>query len=150
MTQLLINQSTIEKLAPSIYKYAYLNSKDPNTKVGCIIVSQLNGGYCLGYNKFPTHITDTDYRWQKPIKYQYVIHAEVVAIIEGMRRGIELATSVLYSTHFPCSKCMGLIVEVGIKTVFYTEEHKQDAVTYELAREAHIQLIKIDRQRMCS
>ena len=55
-------------------------SKDPDTKVGAIIVNQENEHVASGYNGFPPGFMDYEDRWQRPIKYDFAVHAEVNAI----------------------------------------------------------------------
>ena len=40
-----------------------MRSKDPNTQVGCCIVSQDNKILSMGYNGMPTGCFDDDIRW---------------------------------------------------------------------------------------
>jgi dCMP deaminase len=46
-------------------------------------------------------------------------HAEENAIVYAARAGISTDGASMYCTHAPCSKCARLIVNAGIKEVFY-------------------------------
>ena len=42
-----------------------MRSKDPNTQVGCCIVSQDNKILSMGYNGFPIGCSDDEFPWAK-------------------------------------------------------------------------------------
>ena len=48
------------------------------------------------------------------------IHAEAGIIAEAAKKGVSLDGATIYSTTFPCPVCAKLIVEAGIKKVFYS------------------------------
>ena len=62
-------------------------SKDPNTQVGCCIVSQDNKILSMGYNGLPTGCSDDEFPWiregDNPLetKYVYTVHSELNAIL---------------------------------------------------------------------
>ena len=43
-------------------------SKDPNTQVGCCIVSNTNRILSMGYNGFPNGIGDDEFPWEAKAK----------------------------------------------------------------------------------
>lgn len=93
-------------------------SKDPNTKVGCLIVDPTSHRIlATGYNGFPAGIPETIERWTRPVKYDYVVHAEANAIASAARFGIQLQGSTIFVSLFPCIECTKLIVSAGIKEV---------------------------------
>ena len=61
-----------------------LRSKDPNTKVGAVIVSPDNKVISIGYNGMPRQIDEDKLSWNRgeglDSKYLYVCHAEFNAI----------------------------------------------------------------------
>jgi deoxycytidylate deaminase len=69
---------------------ANLFSKDPNTKVGAILLKpDLSAVVSTGINGFPRKLQDTDpQRWERPTKYTYVTHAEVNAVANAARIGV--------------------------------------------------------------
>ena len=58
-------------------------SKDPSTQVGAVVVTQDNRQCSIGYNGFARGIEETPDKWQRPTKYEYVIHAELNAILSA-------------------------------------------------------------------
>ena len=100
-----------------------LRSKDPNTQVGCCIVSQDNKILSMGYNGLPTGCSDDEFPWVRegddPLetKYVYTVHSELNAILNY--RGGSLEGAKLYVSLFPCNECAKAIIQSGIKEVIY-------------------------------
>lgn len=92
-------------------------SKDPNTQVGALIISDKNQPLGWGYNGPPPAINDKEINWARPEKYDWIEHAEENAIDFSDKRHLENAT--LYVNAKPCKKCMLKIVKSGIKKVIY-------------------------------
>lgn len=104
-------------------------SKDPSTQVGCCIVSKDKKIIGIGYNGFPKNISDDDLPWGREgnfedTKYPYVVHAEANAILNSTRN---LEGSTAYVTLFPCNECAKLIVQSGIKEIFYLDDIHHDS-----------------------
>jgi len=100
-------------------------SKDPSTKVGSVIVGPTNEVRSLGYNGFPRGVNDNiPERWERPLKYQFCVHAEANAIFNCARCGVSTMASTLYLASFPakfgpCDKCCQAIIQSGIARVVY-------------------------------
>lgn len=99
-------------------------SKDPNTKVGSVLVDENNHIVGTGYNGFPPGFPDESEYWQRSTKYDYVIHAELNAIIHSSTT----KNCTLYTNLSPCSNCAKHIAAAGIKRVCY-KQYKKDEVT---------------------
>jgi dCMP deaminase len=103
------------------------NSKlscDPNTKVGCVIIKD-NVILSNGYNTLPTGLNINNYPLDTregaflETKYPYILHSEAKAIIEAK---CDLNNSEMYVTLFPCNECAKLIIQAGIKKIYYLED----------------------------
>ena len=98
-------------------------SKDPNTQVGCCIVSKENKILSMGYNGFPNGCSDDEFPWARegedPLetKYIYSTHSELNAILNY--GGGSLKGSKLYVSLFPCNECAKAIIQSGIAEVIY-------------------------------
>lgn len=98
-------------------------SKDPNTQVGAIIVGRDNQIVSTGFNGFPRGIDEGDAtRWERPVKYQFVEHAERNAIYNAARTGVSLIGCTLYLAGMgpptsPCTECAKAIIQSGITCV---------------------------------
>lgn len=123
-------------------------SKDPSTKVGCVIVDQQNRVVSLGFNGFPRGIKDLPARYQnKETKYLFVAHAERNAL-DNAPLSVEGCT--LYSPLLPCNECAKSIIQKGIKKVVSykpTEDrpHLNWEITKQMFLEAEIQLYLINK-----
>jgi dCMP deaminase len=76
------------------------------------------------------------------INYGTAAHAEVVAIGSSAKAGIVTEGATLYVTDFPCPYCARLIVQAGIKTIYFTKGY---AVIDEdtLLKDSGVELIKL-------
>ncbi|MCC6095455.1 MAG: dCMP deaminase family protein [Eubacterium sp.] len=110
----------------AVAKLAGMRSKDPNSQVGCCIVSQDNKILSIGYNGFPRGCSDDVFPWSRtnedPLKtkYVYVTHSELNAILNY--RGGSLEGAKLYVSLFPCNECAKAIIQAGIRTVIYDDD----------------------------
>ena len=90
-------------------------SKDPNTQVGCCIVSADNKILSMGYNGLPRGCSDDEFPLET--KYVYTVHSELNAILNYSGGSLEGAK--LYVSLFPCNECAKAIIQSGIKEVIY-------------------------------
>lgn len=92
-------------------------SKDPGTKVGCVIVNDRRI-LSTGYNGFPKSISDSLDRYRnREYKLSITIHAESNAILNAAKNGTKVDGATLYVTFPPCSQCASAIVQAGITRV---------------------------------
>lgn len=70
------------------------------------------------------------------------IHAEQNVILQAATSGINLCGAVLYSTTFPCSLCCKLLINCGIKTIYYAEAYP-DELSKDLLEEAKIPCVQL-------
>ena len=71
------------------------------------------------------------------------IHAEQNAIIQAAYHGVSVKDAVLYCTNQPCAICAKMIINAGIKKIYYQSGYT-DALAQEMLTEARIDLIKHD------
>lgn len=99
-------------------------SKDPNTKVGAVIVNEEKRIVGIGYNGFPNGCSDEDFPWEREgdyqdTKYAYVVHAEENAILNSTT---SLKGGSIYVSLFPCNECAKKIIQSGIKEVVFLSD----------------------------
>jgi len=96
-------------------------SKDPSTKVGAIVVGPDFGDRVRGFNGFARGVNENPEevpeRWERPEKYEWIVHAEKNAILYAARHGIALNGCYLYVDWHPCHICADAIVQAGIVKV---------------------------------
>lgn len=100
-------------------------SKDPSTKVGCVVVGPDHEIRSTGFNGLPRGIEDKDERLNnREIKYPMICHAEENAIMHAARIGISLKECTAYVTWPPCTRCARSLIQAGILTVIYPKNTK--------------------------
>ena len=92
-------------------------SKDPSTKVGCVVITEDKVVAATGYNGLPRGVEDRADRMERPAKYLWTSHAEENAVAQAARVGMKLKGGTAYVTHMPCSRCARTLIQAGIETV---------------------------------
>lgn len=98
-------------------------SKDPSTKVGCVIVLD-RFILSTGYNGFSRSLSDD--LISRDRKLMRTIHAETNAILTAGRNGISCEGSTLYVTLPSCAQCASVISQSGVARVVYREDRLGD------------------------
>lgn len=93
-------------------------SKDPRTKVGCVIVDVDHNQLSGGFNGFPRGIADDDRLENRDTKLRMIVHAEANAVAAAARNGHSLKNAICYCTLPPCSQCAALLIQAGVRSVF--------------------------------
>ena len=95
-------------------------SKDPSTKVGCVVVGEDREIRSTGFNGFPRGIEDSMERLDdRELKYPLTCHAEENAIMHAARIGISLKDCTAYVTWPPCTRCARSLIQAGVVEVVY-------------------------------
>lgn len=97
-------------------------SKDPSTKVGCVIVNDSRQVLTTGYNGFPRGVADDDRLDDREQKYPIICHAEENAIVQAAYTGTCIRGGHLYASLHPCARCARLIAQAGISFVYTYEK----------------------------
>ena len=125
-------------------------------QVGAVIVKDKHI-LATGYNGAPkgiAHCLDTGCLRDKlgiPSGTRHEIcmasHAEQNAIIQAAYHGIAIKDSVIYCTTHPCSICAKMIINAGIKKIFFVEGYPDD-LGKKLLDEAGIERVKLSKPEM--
>ena len=118
-------------------------------KVGAVIVRDKNI-LATGYNGAPAglpHCTEVGclvYTSRTPSgeveeNCFRTIHAEINAIAQAAKNGASIRDADIYITHTPCIHCVKVLINTGIRRIFYEREYKR-ATIEELLRGANIEL----------
>lgn len=98
-------------------EYVSRKSRDPSTKVGCVIVRPDNTVASLGFNGFPRGMDDDPALYNdREQKMSRVLHAEENAVLNA-REPIHGYKA--YLTHPPCCHCACVLIQAGIKSVHW-------------------------------
>lgn len=122
-------------------------------KVGAVIVRDKNI-LATGYNGAPAgmpHCTDVGcliYESKTPNgdteqNCFRTIHAEMNAIAQAAKNGSNIKGGAIYITHTPCIHCFKVLVNTGIKEIYYEKPYKLDTLE-ELLRYTQVHLYKVD------
>ena len=118
-------------------------------KVGAVIVRDKNI-LATGYNGAPAglpHCLDVGclvYTSRTPSgeleeNCFRTIHAEINAIAQAAKNGASIRDADIYITHTPCIHCVKVLINTGIRRIFYERDYKR-ATIEELLRGANIEL----------
>ena len=91
--------------------------------VGCILVKD-NRIISQGYNGFLAnhpHVSVIENGHEIA-----TIHAEINAIIDCAKRGVNCNDSIAYITHYPCINCVKTLVQAGVKKIYYINDYKNN------------------------
>ena len=116
----------------AIVEAAAAQSVATRHKVGALVVTP-SGMMSSGWNGKPvgmdnacetTLVEDEDnpgkVRWKTDPS---VLHAEVNAIMKMTREGVSTKGSILFVSRAPCFECAKALHGLGLKTVYYMEDH---------------------------
>jgi dCMP deaminase len=94
-------------------------SKDPSTRVGCVIVDDDHIQLAGGFNGFPRNILDNNRLHDRETKLKIIVHAEANAVSSAARNGHALKGSTAYITLPPCAQCASLLIQAGVYRVVF-------------------------------
>ncbi|MBQ8985078.1 hypothetical protein IJ076_00750 [Candidatus Saccharibacteria bacterium] len=96
-----------------------LKSKDPSSKMGCVIVDENKRVVSLGYNGMVQGADESKMTLsERPMKYYFAIHSEMNAVIFARR---DLTGCTVYNRVATCENCLKYCLQAGIKRFVYKE-----------------------------
>lgn len=101
---------------------AHINSKDPSTRVGALLVWDDFSLASGGYNGMPRGVPDTEENWGVD-KYDLVVHAEKNAIAHCH---VDTKGLYLICNLYPCHICAQLIAQTGVTKIFYSASKRHN------------------------
>lgn len=102
----------------NIAKEVSRRSKDPSSKVGCVLVTEDNRPISFGYNGFVAGCDENQMTFERPLKYNLTIHAEMNALMHAHR---SLKGCKAYVTHGPCDNCLKHLLQAGLSEIIYDD-----------------------------
>jgi dCMP deaminase len=109
--------------------------------VGCVLVSggeHRNRIVAAGYNGF---LPGTPHQSRlRDGHEQATVHAEQNAIADAARRGVSVAGSTAYISHFPCINCAKVLAAAGVRVIVYHFDYNNDALVVDLLSEAGLSI----------
>ncbi|MBR0467720.1 hypothetical protein IJJ53_02305 [Candidatus Saccharibacteria bacterium] len=96
-----------------------LKSKDPSSKMGCVIVDPKKRVVSLGYNGMLQGADESKMTLsERPMKYYFAIHSEMNAILFAHQ---DLTGCTIYNRVATCENCLKYCLQAGIKRFVYKE-----------------------------
>jgi len=126
------------------YQFAKLSYAE-RRKVGSVIVKDtqiVSFGYNGTPHGFDNSCEDTNLNTGKLTTKSEVLHAESNALAKIAKSTVNCKGADLYVTMSPCFQCSKLIIQSGIKNVFYSEEYR-NTEGIELLKKANINVNKV-------
>lgn len=123
-------------------------------QVGCVIIKD-NRIIATGYNAAPVGVeecTDRGYclRENCPsgtnLERCFAVHAEQNALAQCAKYGISCEGATMYVTTQPCTRCLKMIINAGIKTIIYYRPYEDELSLY-LAKESGIDIRQYTRKK---
>lgn len=149
-----MNRISREEYYMNMAVQASLRSTCIRRKVGAVIVKDnviLSTGYNGAPSSLPNCCDDCNRCYRSAhnipsgqcLDLCFAIHAEQNAILNALKTGADLKGAVLFVNTYPCSTCMKLTIQVGIKEIYYIDDYENE-FTKNMAEEAGVKLVKMD------
>lgn len=71
------------------------------------------------------------------------VHAEANAILQCARFGVSTENTEIYVTHYPCLQCCKMIIQSGIRKLYYAEDYRNHEYAIDLFKEAGVMTEKV-------
>ena len=96
-----------------------LKSKDPSSKMGCVIVDPNKRVVSVGFNGMVQGADESKMTLsERPMKYYFAIHSEMNAVIYARQ---DLKGCKIYNRVATCENCLKYCLQAGIKRFVYSE-----------------------------
>ena len=113
-------------------------------KVGAVLVKD-DRIISVGYNGMPAGM-DNECEVKLPdslfVTKPEVVHAETNAVAYAAKNGVATDGCTMVVTHSPCFECSKLLLQAGVKRIFYEEEYRLTE-SLEFLRAGGIEVSKI-------
>ena len=111
--------------------------------VGCVLVSggeHANRIVAAGYNGF---LPGTPHQSRvRDGHEQATVHAEQNAIADAARRGLSVAGSTAYVSHFPCINCAKILAAAGVQAIKYHVDWGNDPLVLDVLADAGVTITR--------
>ncbi len=96
-----------------------LKSKDPSSKMGCVIADRNKRVVSLGYNGMIQGADESKMTLaERPMKYYFAIHSEMNALLFAKQ---DLQGCTVYNRVATCENCLKYCLQAGIKRFVYAQ-----------------------------
>lgn len=116
----------------------------PRLAVGCVL-TQNNRVIATGYNgsiQGLPHCIDQGCEEDKGHCIR-TIHAEVNAVAQCAKMVTEADGATAYITHYPCLQCAKVLIQAGVRQIFYAKDYKNSPHVENLSIQTGVSITKI-------
>ena len=71
------------------------------------------------------------------------LHAEQNTIIQAAFHGVSVKNGLIYTTNMPCSICLKMVLNAGIKRIYYIDGYP-DKLSDSIIKESGLEVVKIE------
>lgn len=110
-------------------------SKCLHHQIGCVLVKDKHI-IATGYNGAPSGMKSCSKQCFKEqfgittgSAYCLAVHAEQNALAQAAKFGQSTKDTILYCTHLPCSICLKMLINAGIKEIYYKYDYNDTFTT---------------------
>ncbi|WP_109076224.1 MULTISPECIES: dCMP deaminase family protein [unclassified Azospirillum] len=97
-------------------------SKDPSTKVGCVLVAPDRRIVATGYNGFAMGVVDDQAALDdRDGRLKRTLHAELNALLTAGRHGASVEGCTAYVTRHPCANCAAALIQAGVNAIVFVQ-----------------------------
>lgn len=112
-------QKSWDEYFMNIAEAVAVKSKDPSSKMGCVIVDPKKRVVSLGYNGMVQGADESKMTLsERPMKYYFAIHSEMNAVLFAHQ---DLTGCTIYNRVATCENCLKYCLQAGIKRFVYKE-----------------------------
>ena len=110
-------------------------------RVGAVLIRD-HRVISMGYNGSPSgcdHCNEEEVDcWQIDGSCARTVHAEQNAVIAAALQGVSTKDTICYTTLYPCLECSKILVNAGVKQIYYLRHHKTHALAVQTLSQAGV------------
>lgn len=137
----------------ALLKMAYekaKESKDSSTQNAALLVNDTGNILVVDTNHFPKGVKTNEERWQRPLKYKFIEHAERNVCYSSAKQGIKTEGLTMVCPWAACSDCARAIIQSGIiRLVTHQQAHerspefwaKEIEIAFAMLKEAGVEVV---------
>ncbi len=140
-----------KSLMATAYEHAKL-SHDPSTQNAALLVNDAGESRLIDVNRFPNGVRETE-RWERPLKYKIIEHAERNVLYQAARSGLQTVGLTMVCPWAACGDCARAIIQCGLKKlVTHKQAHEKSPdfwrqeieIAFVMLQEAGVEVVMYD------
>jgi deoxycytidylate deaminase len=116
-----LNSKDVQDMMVLAQLHANEISSDSERKVGVYMHTTTDN--IIAANTFVDGAENLGLPRNAPNKYEYMIHAEVNALLEAAAKGVSTYDAIVVTTLSPCPNCVRSMFQAGIREVYWRDRH---------------------------